>query len=284
MPFTKQINKDFYIKDNRIYLSDEYFNKNRKYFKKITGSRFASILNLNQFTSPVQAWCTIVNIYRDEMDPTLAKVGTIIEPKIRDYVSKITNIKFKIYNPSEVNWNVFDDDVFGGIPDGEPVDETDKFIYDKDFPMLEIKTSSEDKLTYEKINGVFRLKKDKNNYPIVKEVGKKKESWFINNQFKVPDEYCLQLILYLYLRKVNNGMFAVAFLKPQDYVYPEKFDVTKREIHFAKLNIRDFKNLQNTINYAREWYKLYVMDKHYSMPLDECDKKWIAEELGINVN
>ena len=55
MPFTKQINKDFYIKDNRIYLSDEYFNKNRKYFKKITGSRFASILNLNQFTSPVQA-------------------------------------------------------------------------------------------------------------------------------------------------------------------------------------------------------------------------------------
>ena len=284
MPFTKQINKDFYIKDNRIYLSDEYFNKNKKYFKKITGSRFASILNLNKFVSPIQAWCIIVNIYKDEIDPTLAKVGTIIEPKIRDYVSKVMNIKFKVYNPIEVNWNVFNDDIFGGIPDGEPIDETGKFIYDKDFPMLEIKTSSEDKLTYEKINGSFRLKKDKNNYPIVKELGKKKESWFINNQLNVSDEYCLQLLLYLYLRKVNNGMFAVVFLKPEDYVYPEKFDVSKHEIHFAKLNIKNFKNLQNIIDYAREWYKLYVMDKHYSMPLEEHDKKWLSEELGINVN
>ena len=55
MPFTKQLNKDFYIKDNRIHLSDEYYNKNKKYFKKITGSRFASILRLNQYVSPVQA-------------------------------------------------------------------------------------------------------------------------------------------------------------------------------------------------------------------------------------
>jgi hypothetical protein len=42
--------------------------------------------------------------------------------------------------------------------------------------MLEIKTSSEDKLSYEKINGSFRIKKDANNFPIIKEIGKKKES------------------------------------------------------------------------------------------------------------
>lgn len=283
MSFTKQINKDFYIKDNRIYLSDEYFSKNKKYFKKITGSRFASILNLNQFTSPVKAWCTIVNIYKDEMDPTLAKVGTIIEPKIREYVTKVTNIKFKDYNPSEVNWNVFNDEIFGGIPDGEPIDEDDKFAYDKGFPMLEIKTSSEDKLAYEKINGVFRIKKDVNGWPIVKEPGEKKKSWFVNGQLKVSNEYCFQLLLYLYLRKVNEGMFAIAFLKPEDYVYPEKFDAAKHNIHFAKLNIDDFANLQDIIEYARKWYKLYVMDKHYSMPLEENDKKWLSEELGINV-
>ena len=110
MPFTKQLNKDFYIKDNRIHLSDEYYNKNKKYFKKITGSRFASILRLNQYTSPVQAWCTIVNIYKEDMDPTLANVGNCIEPKVRDYVSNLTNIKFKTYIPSQINWNVFEDD------------------------------------------------------------------------------------------------------------------------------------------------------------------------------
>ena len=130
MPFTKQLNKDFYIKDNRIHLSDEYYNKNKKYFKKITGSRFASILRLNQYASPVQAWCTIVNIYKEDMDPTLANVGNCIEPKVRDYVSNLTNIKFKTYIPSQINWNVFEDDVFGGIPDGEPINDKGEFDYE----------------------------------------------------------------------------------------------------------------------------------------------------------
>lgn len=283
MPFTKQFNKDFYIKNNRIYLSEEYANKNKKYFKKITGSRFASVLNLNQYTSPVQAWCTIVNIYKDEMDPTLAVVGSTIEPKIRDYVEKVTKIKFKVYNPSEVNWNIFNDPVFGGIPDGEPIDNNGNFAYAQGLPMLEIKTSSEDKLSYEKIKGSFRIKKDANNLPIVKEIGKKKESWFVDKKIKVSAEYRLQLLLYMYLRNVKCGMFAVAFLKPEDYVYPKKFDADKHEIHFAELNINDFNNLESIIAYARDWYKLYVIDNHYSMPLEERDKKWLSEELGINV-
>jgi len=42
--------------------------------------------------------------------------------------------------------------------------------------MLEIKTSSEDKLAYEKINGVFKIKKDENGWPIVKEPGERKKS------------------------------------------------------------------------------------------------------------
>jgi hypothetical protein len=28
---------------------------------------------------------------------------------------------------------------------------------------------------------------------------------------------------------------------------------------------------------------LYVIDNHYSMKLEERDKKWLSEELGINV-
>ena len=87
----------------------------------------------------------------------------------------------------------------------------------------------------------------------------------------------------MYLRNVKNGIFAVAFLKPEDYVYPEKFDADKHEIHFAELNINDFNNLESTIAYARDWYKLYVIDNHYSMKLEERDKKWLSEELGINV-
>ena len=283
MPFTKQLNKDFYIKDNRIHLTDEYYNKNKKYFKKITGSRFASILKLNQYASPVQAWCTIVNIYKDDMDPTLAKVGNYIEPKVRDYVTKLTNIKFKTYIPSQINWNVFEDDVFGGIPDGEPINDKGEFAYNEGLPMLEIKTSSEDKLAYEKVNGSLRMKKDTNDYPMVKEIGGKKKTWFLDDKFNISNEYRFQLLLYLHLRKVKNGMFAVAFLKPEDYVHPENFDPKTHEIHLVNLKIDNEPNLQKSIDYGRKWYKKYVVDNHFSMPLDENDKKWLQEELGYNV-
>lgn len=283
MPFTKQLNKDFYIKDNRIYLSDEYYRKNNKYFKKITGSRFASILKLNQYTSPVQAWCTIVNIYKEDMDPTLANVGNCIEPKIREYVSSLTNIKFKTYIPSQINWNVFKDDVFGGIPDGEPINEKGEFAYDIGLPMLEIKTSSEDKLAYENVNGSLRMKKDKNGYPIVKEIGGKKKTWYLDGKFKISNEYRFQLLLYLYLRKAKNGMFAVAFLKPEDYAHPENFDPKTHEIYIANLKIDNEYNLKTAIEYGREWYKKYIIDNHFSMILDENDKKWLKEELGDNV-
>ena len=283
MPFTKQLNKDFYIKDNRIHLSDEYYNKNKKYFKKITGSRFASILRLNQYASPVQAWCTIVNIYKEDMDPTLANVGNCIEPKVRDYVSNLTNIKFKTYIPSQINWNVFEDDVFGGIPDGEPINDKGEFAYSDGLPMLEIKTSSEDKLTYEKVNGSLRMKKDANGYPVVKEIGGKKKTWFLDDKFKISNEYCFQLLLYLHLRKAKNGMFAVTFLKPEDYVHPENFDPKTHEIHFVNLKINDEHNLEKSIEYGRKWYKKYVINNHFSMSLDENDKKWLQEELGNNV-
>jgi hypothetical protein len=42
--------------------------------------------------------------------------------------------------------------------------------------MLEIKTSSEDKLAFEKVNGSLRMKKDANGYPVVKEIGGKKKT------------------------------------------------------------------------------------------------------------
>jgi hypothetical protein len=45
----------------------------------------------------------MVNLYREVMDPTLAKTGNVIEPKVRDYVSKALGIDFKIHDPKSVN-------------------------------------------------------------------------------------------------------------------------------------------------------------------------------------
>jgi hypothetical protein len=45
----------------------------------------------------------MVNLYKDVMDPTLAKAGNVIEPKVRDYVTKKIGIEFKVHEPRLVN-------------------------------------------------------------------------------------------------------------------------------------------------------------------------------------
>jgi hypothetical protein len=44
----------------------------------------------------------MVNLYKDVMDLTLAKAGNIIEPKIRDYVTKQLKINFQIHDPKTI--------------------------------------------------------------------------------------------------------------------------------------------------------------------------------------
>ena len=148
MPFKAKYGVDFTIKNNRIHLSTDYLLANNKKFKKITGSRLASIINRNQYTSPAKMWAMMTNIYYEEMDETLSFVGNAIEPKVKKYVEEKLDISFKQYNPFEVKWDVFDDPIFGGIPDGEPIDNNGNFLYDKNLPMLEIKTTSIDSFVY----------------------------------------------------------------------------------------------------------------------------------------
>ncbi|MEG2250038.1 MAG: hypothetical protein RSD09_00475 [Bacilli bacterium] len=43
----------------------------------------------------------MTNIYYEKMDETLSKVGNAIEPKIRNYISKIMDVKFLSYVPEK---------------------------------------------------------------------------------------------------------------------------------------------------------------------------------------
>jgi len=118
----------------------------------------------------------MVNLYKETMDPTLAIVGQTIEPKIRQYVEQKTGIKYRSYDPKKINFDLFSNDhVFGGIPDGEPVDANDQLLYPQ-MPMLEIKTSSIDAFWYKKNGSELVMQKDENGYPIVKEPNKKRNS------------------------------------------------------------------------------------------------------------
>jgi hypothetical protein len=54
----------------------------------------------------------------------------------------------------------------------------------------------------------------------------------------------MQLGLYCYLRNISKGVFAIAFLNVEDYLYPKKVDVTKRRVELVNfdLELEDFKN------------------------------------------
>lgn len=279
MPFTNGLNKDFFIKDNsRIVLDKQYLEKNKWRFKKITGSRFSSILGIGDYACPFKTWCQIVGIYSEKMDPMRAKAGQVIEPKVRDFVSKALNIKFKDYIPSQVNWDVLGTkgSVFGGIPDGEPINPDGSLAYDKGQPMLEIKTASIDVFVNKKVKGVFELVTE-NGFPIVKPNGagqgrlKKLDA---NGNLLISAEYRYQLGLYLHLRNVTHGIFAFVFLKPEDYAHPELCDVSQREIKLAKIQIDS--SFKAAIDKAQKWYDDYVKTG-ISPIMTEADKTWLKE-------
>lgn len=277
MPLKSIYNKDFFIKDNCIHLSTDYFAKNSNRFKKITGSRLAAILNKNQYTSPLKTWMMMTNIYYEEMDETLSKVGNAIEPKLKEYIEKKLHIKYKQYNPFEVKWDVFsDNEIFGGIPDGEPVDNSGNFLYSKNFPMIEIKTTSIDSFVYKNINGVLTMQKDENEIPLIKKINGKIETWFDDDKnLVVPLEYQLQLCLYMYLRKVNYGLIVVGFLKKEDYAKPILFNPDERKIETAKIEL-DLNKFDPIIKTATNWYNKYIKTG-ISPEFSEKDLKWFNE-------
>ena len=280
MPFIKKFGEDFVIENNEIKLTPKYIEANKHKFKKITGSRFASVLGMNNFSTSVKTWAMMVGIYTEPMDQMIADAGNVIEPKIKNYVEETTGIKYMQYNPMKVGFDIFKENpIFGGIPDGEPVDENGNVNY-ATWPMLEIKTSSIDSFLYKKQNNLFVLQKDENGEPIIKSVGTKRQKWFsADNNVIIPDEYKFQLGLYCYLRNITKGLFAVCFLTKDDYVNPYKCDVHDREIQLVEFNV-DLNSFKYWVDKAEQWYKEYITQGH-SPKLKIEDQDWLKAELKL---
>jgi len=283
MAFEGKLNKDFVIKDNHIELSPAYVKELGWRFKKVTGTKFSKILGMSKYNSPFKEWCVITLLHKEEMDPTLSKIGQLAEPKIRDYVTKTLGIKFKVYEPAACKWDVFKDvdKVYGGIPDGEPIDVQGNLAYAQGLPMLEVKSSSIDKFVYKTIDGELRMQKDANGVPQVKLAGGKKLEWFNSDgSVHLSDEYKAQLGLYLYLRGVEKGMFAVGFLTPDEYVHPEKFVASANNVIMVNFNLTNKEAFKKYVDQGREWYNKYVKGG-ISPTMTEEDKKWLKEMLKL---
>jgi len=287
MPFIDELvaAKAFTRKDNHFELSKDYMSKNSWRFKKITGTKFSAILGLGKFNSPFKLWCGMVGIYKEEMDPTLSKIGQLAEPKIRDYAAKHLGYDFIVYEPSQVKWDVFKDvdKVFGGIPDGEPKGLDGKPDYSNGKRMLEVKSSSIDKFVYKSFKGELRMQKDANGIPLVKQAGAKKLEWFDSQGKIVPSkDYQGQLGLYLYLRGQTQGIFAVGFLTPDEYAHPEKFVPSKDNVYLIDFSLKNVDEFAKAVEQARAWYNKYVKTG-ISPEITAKDEQWLQEvELKLN--
>lgn len=262
MPFKKDLNLSdcFKIIDNQLVLSEKYKQEHGSKFKKITGSRFPNVLGINEFNAPFIEWLKMVNLYYETMDPILSKAGVVIEPKVRDYIMNKFKINYKTYDPIKVGFDLFkDNQIFGGIPDGEPVDQDGNLLYDENHPMLEIKTTSIDKLSYKKVDGLLRMMVDQSGLPIVKAKREKYFEWYDENkQIKVKKEYVLQLSLYLYLRNAKYGRFGVIFLRPEDYQNPEAIDLSQRLIDVVDMKVEK-SSIEPYIEQATQWYQDHII-------------------------
>lgn len=171
-----------FISDNRIKVDPP------KKPKKLTATRFATILGLNAWSTPFEAWCAITRTYEEPFEDTIYTIaGKVIEPKVIEYLNDVMFMDIKsptdVYGPDyfKKTWGDFfsDTKALGGMWDAIG----DDFV-------VEIKTT------------------------------KRAEDWSED----VPIYYKLQACLYAYLLGFDNVVVTVSFLEDKDYANPELFE------------------------------------------------------------
>lgn len=222
--------------------------------KKLTATRFATILGLNPWSTPFEVWCEVTRTYQKPFEDTIYTVaGKTIEPKQAEYMKKAYFMS-NLVTPTDVwgadyfkkTWGDFfpNVEVLGGM--------WDYLLYDKDgkpSTVLEMKTS------------------------------KRVEDWAED----IPEYYALQAALYAYLLGVDEVIMVASFLEPKDYDDPEKFvcsgentitrpfKVSERYPDFEKKYVRP----------ALKWWKDHV-ESGISPEYDEKKDAEILKALRTN--
>lgn len=206
---------------------------------KLTGTRLAGILGMNEFTTPFQVWAEVCKVYKPPfIDNKYTIAGKAIEPKQAEYVREKYGLGDNLLSPKDVfGKNYFKDthgdfykdtEVFGGMWD---------YLYKKN----------------EVVNTVLEMKTAQEKYM---------DKWVkhFDRDIGVPFNYLLQGGLYAYLSKVDNIVFVATFLKPEDYDNPNEFVVN--DINTKLVSVKMSKQLPRfEIDYIKpaiDWWNRYV--------------------------
>ena len=169
-----------FLKDNRVKVEPPTKPK------KLTATRFATVMGLNAWATPFSAWCEMTRTYEDPfVDSIYTVAGKIIEPKVINYLNDRYFMEVKdptaVYGPNyfKQTWGDFFSDVeaLGGMWDAIG----HNFV-------VEIKTT------------------------------KRVEDWRgVDGKVEPPIYYKLQACLYAYLLGFDNVVMTCSFLEDKDY-------------------------------------------------------------------
>lgn len=207
--------------------------------KKITGTRFATILGLNPWSTPFEMWLAITKTYEIQFEDTIyTKAGKAIEPKQAEYMKK--SYGMDIITPTDCygedyfksTWGDFfpESKHLGGMWDYLGVDENG--VVDT---VLEMKTT------------------------------KRIEDW----QNDAPEYYALQAALYAYLLGVDNVIMVASFLEEKDYADPTKYTPNIKNTITVEFKVSErYPDFAEKIKFVENWWAEYV-DSGISPVYDE---------------
>lgn len=162
--------------------------------KKLTGTRFATILGLNPWSTPFEVWCEVTRTYQKPFEDTIyTAAGKTIEPKQAEYM-KQAYFMTNIVTPTDL-WG---EDYF-------------KKTWGDFFPEIPVLGGMWDYLLYNKDSKPTTVLEMKTT--------KRAEDWADD----VPEYYALQAALYAYLLGVDDVIMVASFLEDSDYHDPSKF-------------------------------------------------------------
>ena len=197
--------------------------------KKVTGTRFATILGLNPWSTPFEMWCAITKTYEKPFEDTIYTIaGKTIEPKQAEYMKK--SYGMDLITPTDrygedyfnKTWGDFfpENPHFGGMWDYLGVNENGEVD-----TVLEMKTT------------------------------KRIEDW----QNDAPEYYALQAALYAYLHGVDNVIMVASFLDEKDYADPSKYVPNIKNTITVEFKVSErYPDFERMVSEVKSWWGEYV--------------------------
>lgn len=235
-----------WLEGNRIQIAPP------KKTKKITGTRFATILGLNPWSTAFEMWCAITKTYEKPFEDTIYTIaGKTIEPKQAAYMKK--SYAMDIITPTDIWGKDYFNNTWGDFfPDSPHLGG-----------MWDYLSQGEDG----KVDAVLEMK-----------TTKRAEDW----ENDVPEYYALQAALYAYLLGVDDVIMVASFLEENDYEDPKKFKPSAKNTIAVEFKVSErYPDFAEKVARVEKWWEDHV-DTGISPEYDEKKDAEILTALRTN--